>query len=91
MNDNSLNNLNTLWKKLDNGDKLNKEENQNKDQNSFANIVLRYKLNSKWLPPLFGKLPIPDYDSKSSSKEFSMAYNNEEKRCQSFPNVNKFY
>lgn len=89
MNDKSLNNLNTLWNELDDGNKTNKEENQNKDENSLVNVILRYKLNSKWwVPPNFAKLPIPDYDSKSSSNVFSMAYNEEENRNQSFPNVN---
>jgi len=85
MNDESLNNLIMLWKKLD-GDKTNKE-NENKNGN-LVNVISRYKENSNWwVPPNFAKLPIPDYNLKSSSKEFSMMYN-EEKRNHSVPNVN---
>lgn len=90
MSEKNLNDLEILWKKLDNdndNNKTNDEKYQTEDQNS---LEFRYKLNSKlWIPPNFAKLPILEYDSKSSSKLFSMAYN-EEKINHSSPNVNKF-
>jgi len=89
MNDKSLKKLKILWEKLDDH-KADNEENQNKDQNSLVNGVLRYKLNSKWLPPHFAKLPVQDYGSKTS-KLFSMAYNEEERINNSSPNVNWFF
>lgn len=89
MNEKNLNDLEILWKKLnDDNDynKTNNDENQDKDQNS---LKFRYKLNSKlWVPPNFAKLPILEYDSKSSSKVFSMAYNEGERKNQNSRNVN---
>jgi len=86
MNDKSLKKLKILWEKLDNH-KVDEEQNQNKDQNSLVNGVLRYKPNSKWVPPNFAKLPVQDYNSKTS-KVFSMAYNEEERINNRSPNVN---
>lgn len=88
MNEKSLNKLKTLWEKLDDP-KVNNEKNQNQDQNSLSlvNDEICYKPNSKWVPPNFAKLPILDYDSKTS-KLFSMAYNEEERINHSSPNVN---
>jgi len=87
MNENSLKKLKTLWEKLDDH-KVNNEENQNKDHNSLVNDnIIHYKPNSKWVPPNFAKLPIPNYDSKTSTL-FSMAYNEEERINHSFSNVN---
>lgn len=90
MNDQSLNNLKSLWEKLDDQ----KTENQNHEQeiqNTFTNVTLRYKKNSKWwIPPNFAKLPTQNYGSKSSSNLFSMAYN-EEKRNHSSSSVLLFY
>jgi len=88
MNDKSLNKLKILWEKLDDHKAVNVES-QNEDQNSLVNGILRYKPNSKWIPPNFAKLPVCDYDSKTS-KLFSMAYN-EEKRINNSPNVNFFF
>lgn len=85
MNDKSLKKLKILWEKLDDHKAVN-EENQNEDQNSLVNGILRYKPNSKWVPPNFAKLPVRDYNSKTS-RLFSMAYN-EEKRINNSPNVN---
>uniref|UniRef100_A0A2S2P2A4 Activating signal cointegrator 1 complex subunit 3 n=2 Tax=Schizaphis graminum TaxID=13262 RepID=A0A2S2P2A4_SCHGA len=88
MNENSLKKLKTLWEKLDDHE-MNNEENQNKDQNSLVNDnIIHHKPNSKWVPPNFAKLPIPNYDSKTSTL-FSMAYNEEEKINHSFPNFGK--
>lgn len=89
MNDKSLKKLKILWEKLDDH-KADNEENQNKDQNSLVNGALRYKPNSKWLPPHFAKLPVQDYSSKTS-KLFSMAYSEEERINNSSPNVNWFF
>ncbi|CAH1724972.1 activating signal cointegrator 1 complex subunit 3 [Aphis gossypii] len=89
MNEKSLNKLKTLWEKLDDP-KVNNEKNQNQDQNSLSlvNDEICYKPNSKWVPPNFAKLPILDYDSKTS-KLFSMAYNEEERINHSSPNFGK--
>lgn len=93
MSEKNLNNLEILWKKFGNNNdndnnEISNEKYQNEEQNS---LEFRFKLNSKlWVPPNFAKLPVLEYDSKSSSKVFSMAYN-EEKLNHSSPNVNKFY
>jgi len=89
MNDKSIKKLKILWEKLDNH-KADNDEKQNKDQNSLVNGVLRYKPNSKWIPPNFAKLPVQNYDSKTS-KLFSMAYNEEERTNNNSPNVNGFF
>lgn len=88
MNEKSLNKLKTLWERLDDP-KVNNEKNQNQDRNSLSlvNDEICYKPNSKWVAPNFAKLPILDYDSKTS-KLFSMAYNEEERINHSSPNVN---
>lgn len=88
MNEKNLNDLDILWKKLNDNHnhKINNDENQDKDKNS---LKFRYKLNSKlWLPPNFAKLPILEYDTKSASKVFSMAYNEEERKNHNSSNVN---
>lgn len=88
MNDESLNNLKILWEKMDD-QKVNIEENQNKDPISLDVSILSYKNNSKWIPPDFAKLSTPDYGSKYASNIFSMAYN-EERRNLSSPNVSLY-
>lgn len=90
MNDKSLNNLKTLWEKFDEN-KTDDKENKKKDKSSLVNGIVRYKKNSKcWVPPNFAKLPVHEDDSKSSSKLFSMAYNEEEKKNHNSLNVNLF-
>lgn len=91
MDDKSLNNLKLLWEKLD-SQKITNEKNQNYDQTSLANGKLPHynpnqKLTKCWVPPNFVKLPVYNDDSKKSSKSFSMAYNEEEKRNSIPPKV----
>lgn len=89
MNDESLNNLKSLWEKLDD-QKTENENNKKEIQNSFDNVTLRYKKNSKWIPPNFAKLPTQHYGAKSSN-QFSMAYNEDERRIHGSPSVHLFY
>jgi len=87
MNDKSLNNLKSLWEKLEN-QKTNNEENQN---SLVHDLLPRYKQDSiVWIPPNFASLPTQDYTSKISSKPFSMVYN-EELKNNSVSNVSKMY
>lgn len=81
MDDKSINQLKLLWEKLDSQ----KNTNEKTDEDSVVNGKLpHYKQNPKltkcWVPPNFAKLPVYNDDSKKSSKSFSMAYNEEEKR-----------
>lgn len=88
MSEKSLNNLKTLWEKMDD-QKTDIKDNQNKDPNSLDISILSYEKNLKWIPPDFAKLSTPDYSSKNSSNLFSMAYN-EEKINLNYPNVSLY-
>lgn len=90
MDDKTLNNLKNLWEKFDDHETNNEKKPKKDENNSYnsINIIKRYERNFKWVPPNFAKLPNPDYDSKITTKYFSMAYNEEEIRNNSSTNVN---
>lgn len=87
MNNENLLDLKTLWEKFDdqkdNDDKINP-----KDQFGL-NSDYQFKKKSKWFPPDFAKLPMQNYGLKKTV-QFSMAYNGEERKNPSYPNVNLF-
>lgn len=87
--DKTLDNLKILWEKLEDY-KTNHVNNQIKDSIYLTNdlrTLQRYKHDLKlWVPPNFAKLPIQDYGSKISTN-FSMAYNEDEKKNYDSSNV----
>lgn len=86
MDDTSLQNLKSLWEKLD-VQKVDDKKNHNKDLLGNCTLPRYNKNTSHWIPPNFAKLPTLNPDFKKSTTLFSMAYNEEEKTNNSFSKV----